>query len=299
MHYIGRFAPSPTGLLHFGSLLAALASYLDARAKRGTWLLRIEDLDPPREQVGASDSFPETLEAFGLYWDGEITRQSQRLDLYQEVLEQLIQEQAVYRCNCSRKQLQQRSGGLLYDGYCQQHPPGSDSAAAYRVKTSDQCSDFLDRIQGRQHYNLATDCGDYVIRRKDNLFAYQLAVVVDDQLQQISHVVRGCDLLTETPKQRYLQQILGYSTPTYAHIPVAANAAGQKLSKQTYATALDLSRPVPQLLTALEFLDQSPAPALCDASVDEILQWAIEHWNIDAIPGLPAKEIAPASTCDN
>lgn len=299
MHYIGRFAPSPTGLLHFGSLLAALASYLDARSNRGTWLLRIEDLDPPREHAGASDSFPRTLEAFGLHWDGEITLQSQRLGLYQEILEQLIQQQDVYRCNCSRKQLQLRSGGLLYDGHCQQHPPSHDSPAAYRIRTADQNNTFQDRIQGIQHYNLATDCGDYVIRRKDNLFAYQLAVVVDDHLQQISHVVRGCDLLTETPKQLYLQQLLGYATPSYAHIPVAANAAGQKLSKQTYATALDLSRPVPQLLTALEFLDQSPDPALSDARVDDILQWAIEHWNIDAIPGLPAKEIAPESTCDN
>lgn len=289
MDYVGRFAPSPTGLLHFGSLLAAVASYLDARAHDGQWLLRIEDLDPPREHAGARNSFPTTLEAFGLCWDGELTLQSERHGLYQDALQTLLQQGDAYRCSCSRKALLERSGSTLYDGYCRTRKITQEHDAAIRVVSPARAIGFLDLIQGVQHFDLEADGGDFVVLRKDGLFAYQLAVVVDDHLQGITHVVRGCDLLTETPKQIYLQERLGYATPRYAHIPVAANSQGQKLSKQTYAQALDLSNPVPQLIDALDFLNQQPPPELTYASVEELLRWATAHWRMEEIPPLPSQ----------
>ena len=283
MNYVGRFAPSPTGLLHFGSLLAALASYLDARANDGDWLLRIEDLDPPREQNGACASFPTTLEAFGLYWDGELTHQSERHAYYQNALQRLLENGDAYRCDCSRKQLLERSGSPVYDGFCIEKPPSPDKDAAIRVHCPDTITRFLDLIQGPQTFDLPNTAGDFVVFRKDGLFAYQLAVVVDDHLQGITHVVRGSDLLPETPKQIHLQDLLGIDPPRYAHIPVAANSDGQKLSKQTYATALNLEHPVPQLIEALHFLNQSPDPVLVDASVDELLKWAVTNWKMEQV----------------
>ncbi len=277
MTYIGRFAPSPTGLLHFGSLLAALAGYLDARAHQGQWLLRIEDLDPPREFPGARIQIPQTLEAFGLHWDGDILFQSNRLSHYQAALHQLHQQQQAYRCDCSRKQIQQRTGTTCYDGHCRQQSPAATAASAWRACTNQISTQFEDAIQGPQQCQLG-DGGDFVIKRKDGLFAYQLAVVVDDACQQISHIVRGCDLLEETHRQLHLQQLLGFSRPHYSHIPVASNAAGQKLSKQNLAQPLDNSRPVPQLIEALRFLGQQPPTTLCDASLDELLSWATTHW---------------------
>lgn len=284
MTYVGRFAPSPTGPLHFGSLLAALASYLDARAHDGRWLLRIEDLDPPREQPGASNSFPPTLEAFGLYWDDELSLQSERTDLYQDALDRLLKQGDAYPCGCSRKEIQQRTGGIVYDRYCHLYPGTKDEGpAAIRVHCPGQPVRFLDLIQGEQSFDLQQSSGDFVVLRKDGLFAYQLAVVVDDYLQGITHIVRGSDLLPETPKQIHLQDQLEFPTPRYAHIPVAANADGQKLSKQTFAKALDTERPVPQLFAALEFLNQQPDPALCDASVEELLKWAVTNWKMDQV----------------
>lgn len=283
MNYVGRFAPSPTGLLHFGSLLAALASYLDARANDGDWLLRIEDLDPPREHAGACASFPTTLEAFGLYWDGELTYQSERHAYYQDALQRLLENGDAYRCGCSRKQLLERSGSTVYDGYCIEKSPSPDKDAAIRVRCPDTATRFLDLIQGPQTFDLPNTAGDFVVFRKDGLFAYQLAVVVDDYLQGITHVVRGSDLLPETPKQIHLQDLLGIDPPRYAHIPVAANSDGQKLSKQTYATALNLEHPVPQLIEALHFLNQSPDPALVDACVDELLKWAVTNWKMEQV----------------
>lgn len=286
MEYIGRFAPSPTGQLHFGSLLAALASFLDARAHNGRWLLRIEDLDPPREQPGALHSFPVTLEAFGLYWDDELTRQSERLHFYQGALQQLLKNGDAYPCSCSRKQLHDRSGGNIYDGFCRRKIDHTDKDAAIRVHCPTTPTRFLDLIQGPQTFNLANISGDFVVLRKDKLFAYQLAVVTDDHLQGITHIVRGSDLLPETPKQIHLQDLLGINPPRYAHIPVAANHEGQKLSKQTYATALNLEQPLPQLIEALHFLNQSPDPALVDASVDELLKWAVTHWKMEHVPSV-------------
>ena len=289
--YTGRFAPSPTGELHFGSLLAALASYLDARAHQGKWLLRIEDLDPPREQPGVKLQFASIMETFGLHWDAEITFQSQRLEHYQQALDQLLDQSHAYLCGCSRKQLQQRSGSTIYDRYCspQSTHPSSKAEAPAAVRADcgplNHISRFEDLIQGPQALAMR-EIGDFVIYRKDGLFAYQLAVVVDDYLQGISHVVRGSDLLDETHRQLRLQHLLGYPHPIYAHIPVASNAAGQKLSKQTYARALDCDNPRPQLIAALEFLGQQPPPELNDGSVEEIIRWAIGHWQRNTIPAV-------------
>ncbi len=287
MTYIGRFAPSPTGLLHFGSLLAALAGYLDARAHQGRWLLRIEDLDPPREYPTARLQIPRTLADFGLHWDGDILFQSDRLRHYQTALDQLHQQQRAYRCDCSRKQIQQRSGTTVYDGHCRQQPPTTETASAWRAITDDASTAFDDGVQGPQRCQLS-EGGDFVIKRKDGLFAYQLAVVVDDAFQQISHIVRGCDLLEETHRQLHLQQQLGFAQPYYSHIPVASNGVGQKLSKQNLAQPLDNSRPVPQLIEALHFLGQQPPPELHDASLDELLSWAATHWHQAQIPRQPA-----------
>nr|WP_067296912.1 tRNA glutamyl-Q(34) synthetase GluQRS [Marinobacterium profundum] len=290
MRYIGRFAPSPTGPLHFGSLLAALASYADARAHQGLWLVRIEDLDPPREQQGASALILSTLEAFGFDWDGEVIYQSQRSSFYRDAVDQLQQQHQAYRCSCSRKQVSNRTGGIRYDGHCHAlHPPHAQ-ACAIRAHCAAGSIELHDAIQGPAVYHLARDHGDFVIQRRDGLFAYQLAVVVDDAAQQISHVVRGSDLLDETPCQIQLQRYLGYTRPDYAHIPVATSSSGQKLSKQNQAPPLDAGNPVPALIAALEFLGQQPDAALRDASASELLHWAVEHWSMASIPktrGLP------------
>lgn len=292
--YIGRFAPSPTGPLHFGSLLAALASFLDARANKGKWLLRIEDLDPPREQPEIKEQFPIVLEAYGLCWDEELSYQSERQDHYQDILNELLENHHAYRCNCSRKQIIERCNGIVYDQHCLLHPPGQGQQCAIRVKSKDGLVSFRDIIQGPHAYNLNHN-GDFVVYRRDNLYAYLLAVVVDDYIQGVTHVVRGSDLLNETARQIHLQQLLGYPTPAYAHIPVANNSDGQKLSKQTFATALDIDNPIPTLFRALQFLDQRPPSALLDASRDELINWAIENWAIRHIKQAMAKPFISTS----
>lgn len=290
MTYIGRFAPSPTGPLHFGSLLAALASFLDARANDGKWLLRIENLDPPREQQGIKETFPTLLETHGLYWDDDLSFQSDRQQHYQVVLDELLLQQHAYRCDCSRKEIINRCGSTVYDQHCLYSPPNSDAQCAIRINSKDGLIPFKDLIQGQQN-DLLNDYGDFVVYRRDNLYAYLLAVVVDDYLQGITHVVRGSDLLSETARQIYLQQKLNYPTPTYAHIPVATNDEGQKLSKQTFAPALDAKNPVPALFHALEFLDQHPPQELLYASKEELLTWGIKHWNVNQIKKTMAKPL--------
>lgn len=285
MSCIGRFAPSPTGPLHFGSLLAALAGYLDMRARGGRWLLRIEDLDPPREQPGAADSILHTLDAFGLHWDGPVVYQSQRLDAYHAALEQLLRQGHAYRCNCSRKQLKARAAMPLYDGYCRLHTPPTSAACAIRVIHSEAEQQFNDRIQGARHYQWPPGRGDFVVFRRDGLFAYQLAVVVDDAAAGITDILRGSDLIDETPHQNTLQRLLGLATPRYAHIPVVTNTSGQKLSKQNLAPAIDPRDRQQLLLRALKLLGQSPPGELVDAQRDELLLWAIAHWNITRVPG--------------
>lgn len=281
----GRFAPSPTGPLHFGSLLAALASYLDIRSRHGIWKLRIEDIDPPREQPGAADSILRTLDAFGLEWDGAVVYQSKRHALYRDVLQQLIDQGHAYACSCSRKQLRTR-GVLGYDGHCLRQPPDVDSPTAYRVRHLRHQQQFEDRIQGLRRYRWDGHQGDFVVFRRDGLFAYQLAVVVDDAEQGVTEVLRGSDLIDETPHQMELQGLLGYSRPLYAHIPVITNAQGQKLSKQNLAPAIDPHGRQALILKALDLLGQQPPDELTDASLEELLRWGTLHWRLDAVPAV-------------
>lgn len=279
---VGRFAPSPSGALHFGSLLAALASFLDVRQRGGRWLVRMEDLDPGREPPGAADEILHLLDAFRLHWDGEVIYQSQRLEAYTDALRNLEQRGLTYPCSCNRRRIRELGG--RYDGYCARHPEKVGHPAATRVRIPADPVPFHDRIQGHQSFDLAATCGDFIIRRKDGLFAYQLAVAVDDGHQQITEVLRGSDLLDSTPRQIHLQRTLGLAEPSYAHIPVASNAAGQKLSKQHFATPLDGGHAGAHLYDALVFLGQCPPSALRGAGADELLEWGTLHWDIQKVP---------------
>lgn len=291
--YRGRFAPSPTGPLHIGSLIAAMASYLDARAHRGQWLVRMEDLDPPREMPGAAEDILRSLETFGFEWDGPVWFQGRRGELYQARIERLLEAGAAFHCGCSRREILEaaRPGieGPVYPGTCRDGLPAGRAPRAVRLRVTDLELSFEDRLQGRLSQNLARDLGDFVIRRADGLFAYQLAVVIDDAEQGITDVVRGCDLLTSTPRQCWLQTQLGLPQPRYMHIPVAVNAAGEKLSKQTHAPALDASHPVPALWRAAAFLELEPPRDLLAASAREFWDWALAHWRTDALAGQQKK----------
>jgi glutamyl-Q tRNA(Asp) synthetase len=281
--YRGRFAPSPTGPLHIGSIIAAVASYLDARAVDGIWLVRMEDLDPPREQPGAADDILRTLESLGLHWDEHITYQSQRLDAYRTALEQLKRQGLIFACQCSRQEL---ADSLIYPGTCLQHIPRPDVVTALRCRVPDEIFSFEDRLQGHYRQNLAHEVGDFVLQRKDGYFAYQLAVVVDDGWQRITDIVRGMDLLDSTPRQLYLQRKLSLPAPRYAHIPVIINALGQKLGKQQHAAAIDARRPGQTLVAALKYLQQQPDPALAHENAATVLQWASAHWRPAALADL-------------
>ena len=287
--YIGRFAPSPTGLLHIGSLLTALASYADARANGGKWLVRMENLDPPREMAGAAAHILHTLEAFGFEWDGEVAYQSQRDELYQEALGRLKNEGLVYPCYCSRKDWQAvataGADGFVYNGRCRvpaQRPEANGKTPAWRIAVPDRTIGFQDEIVGYYAQNLARDIGDFVLLRADGFWAYQLAVVADDAEQGITHIVRGQDLLVSTPRQIYLQQCLGANTPHYAHLPLLVNSQGQKWSKQTLAPALDLNRREALLRQVMRYLNLPDAPEV--DRPEELLAWAVLHWEIRAIP---------------
>jgi glutamyl-Q tRNA(Asp) synthetase len=282
--YIGRFAPSPSGELHFGSLLAAVAGFLDARSNKGRWLLRIEDLDPAREPPHAAEQILRILEAFELHWDGPVLYQSQRHQAYQEALEKLNQLELVYPCNCSRQTIRAMSG--VYDSRCRTAGAKLRKPCALRLQVPEQIITFDDLIQGPQQQHLRSQAGDFVILRKDGLFAYQLAVVVDDGFQHVSHIVRGCDLLDSTPRQIYLQKLLDLPEPVYAHIPVAVNSQGQKLSKQHFAAPIQASQASRYLHQALLFLGQNPAANLAGAPPSEQLAAAVESWDIQAVPKL-------------
>lgn len=290
--YIGRFAPSPTGLLHAGSLVAALASFLDARAAGGRWLVRMEDLDRPRCEPGAAGTILRQLEAYGLHWDGAVLVQSQRDDAYAAALATLQASGAAYPCACSRRQLAQaprsHEGETIYPGSCRAGLPPGAAARAWRVRVPDVSARFYDRVHGDLQQNLARDVGDFIVRRADGLFAYQLAVVVDDAFQGVTHVVRGADLLWNTPRQIYLQRLLGLPLPAYAHVPLITNAAGQKLSKQTLAPALPASGQGAALAQALAALGHPPPVALEHAGPAELLAWASVHWRIENVPLQPA-----------
>jgi glutamyl-Q tRNA(Asp) synthetase len=318
--YRGRFAPSPTGALHFGSLVAAVGSYLEAKSRNGIWLLRMEDLDPPREQAGAADSILRALEACGLAWDGDIMVQSRRAEAYRAALARLETQGLVYVCGCSRREIADSQlryapprgvhetslarasergsgvegspdGALIYPGTCRKGLAPGKAARATRVRVGDALIEFEDRVQGRIRQDLAAEVGDFVLLRADGLFAYQLAVVVDDAEQGITDIVRGADLLDSTPRQIYLQQRLGLSTPRYLHLPAAVNAAGEKLSKQTRAAPVDARDPVPALARVMQFLGQSPPEELYRESLSAFWAWALAHWDAARIPrasSLPA-----------
>jgi glutamyl-Q tRNA(Asp) synthetase len=292
--YTGRFAPSPTGPLHFGSLIAAVASYADARSNQGRWLLRIEDLDPPREHPGAADSFARVLEQYGFAWDGPILRQSTRGEAYRAAMDVLLEKRRVFPCACTRAQLDQLAAGAaderVYQGTCRGGLPPGRSARSWRVLVGADPVAFTDRVQGPQCQDLEREVGDFVVRRADGLWAYQLAVVVDDRDQEVTDVVRGADLLSSTPRQIWLQQQLNAPVLRYAHVPLVVNAAGEKLSKQTLAPPLPLSEPHAVLCSAWQFLNQ-PAPGCGIASVDEFWQWAIPRWDARRIP--PAAKSRP------
>lgn len=279
--YRGRFAPTPSGTLHFGSLVTALASYLDAKFHQGVWLVRIEDIDPLREQLGASYDILKTLEAYGLYWDESVLYQSQQSALYHEVLNSLAVQQLSYSCQCTRAQI--KAIGGVYQGHCRdQNLPLKNNAI--RVKNQSYIYQYDDLIQGRVHCDQEQANEDFTLIRKDGLFAYQLAVVVDDIYQGITTVIRGCDLLEPTAKQLSLINMLDGSEPKYGHVPLAISKHGFKLSKQNKAPAIDLKNPQSSLISALLFLGQNPPEELILAKVDEIIIWAIEHWAIDKVP---------------
>ncbi len=289
--YIGRFAPSPTGPLHAGSLVAAVASWLDARAAGGRWLVRMEDLDRPRCEPGAADTILRQLTAYGLVWDGDVLAQSRRDDVYAAALDALKAQDAVYPCACTRSQLahapRNHEGEIIYPGTCRNGLPPGGAARAWRVRVPDVRTYFNDRIHGELGQNLAEEVGDFVVQRADGLFAYQLAVVVDDAFQGITHVVRGADLLWNTPRQIHLQRLLGLPTPAYAHVPLITNAAGQKLSKQTLAPALPEHGRRAVLAQALAALGHPPPADLAGAGPDELLAWASAHWHIENVPIRP------------
>ena len=276
----GRFAPSPSGPLHFGSLLAAVASFVDARAAGGRWLLRMEDIDPPREMAGADRLILDTLACHGLHWDGAVLYQSTRHARYREVLDDLLARGQIYRCACTRARL--ISLHRVYDGYCRQHPPPADAACALRLQLPEKSVVFDDRIQGVQVQHLA-EAGDCIIHRKDGLFAYQLAVVVDDIDQGVTDIVRGSDILPSTGAQIHLTELLNGTTPRYAHVPVLLGADGHKLSKQSFAPAVDNRRASANLHYVLQQLKQNPPLDLAHEAPEVVLQWAVAHWDITQI----------------
>ena len=297
--YRGRFAPSPTGPLHFGSLATAIGSYLEAKKHNGVWLVRMEDLDTPRTVLGAADDILRTLERFGLHWNGEVIYQSQRSAAYADALHELQNSGMAYPCACSRKEIADSAlhgiEGQIYPGTCRNGIPAGRQARAWRVRTDRTPSNFPlipspvefdDELQGRIVQNLENEVGDFVVKRADGLFAYQLAVAVDDAFQDITHVVRGADLLNSTPRQIYLQRLLGLPTPHYMHLPIAVNAQGEKLGKQTLAAPVDADNPVAMLLRTLAFLRQAPPAELSDHGLDAVLDWAIAHWDSSRLNGI-------------
>jgi len=285
--HIGRYAPSPNGPLHRGSLLAALASFLQARAHGARWHVRIDDLDTPRVVPGAAADILRTLERFGLYWDGAVMYQSQRAAAYADVLHRLRAQGDVFDCGCSRRETRTGPLGLegpIYPGTCRHGLPAGRHPRSLRARVGAAPIIVVDRIQGRYAQNLAADVGDFVLRRADGIVAYQLATVVDDAAQGITEVVRGADLLSSTPRQMFLHRTLGQSPPAYAHLPLLLDARGCKLGKSNGALALDPAHRSRELVTVLDLLGQAPPAGLAGATVEQIITWAIAHWTIAAVP---------------
>jgi len=297
--YRGRFAPSPTGPLHLGSLLAAVGSFLEARSRGGQWLVRIEDIDPPREPPGAADAIIRALEAFELHWDGEIVFQSTRVEAYNAALDRLVADGRAFPCVCSRRDIAEtnaargRAGSRVYPGTCRSGPSSRRRSRVLRLRTDNTPVGIDDRLQGRFEQALETEVGDFVLRRRDGLVAYQLAVVVDDAWQGITDVVRGIDLLDSTPRQVRLQRDLGVPTPGYMHLPVILTAGGEKLSKQTGAPAVDPARAGELAWHVLHLLGQDPPEELRRAAPGELWTWAQTHWRPQQLAG--RRSIEPAA----
>lgn len=284
--YRGRFAPSPSGALHFGSLIAATGSYLQARHQQGEWQVRIDDIDPPREVAGAAEQILHDLEAYGFEWDGEVSYQSRHQEIYQHALQALRDQDLVYPCGCTRRSLAKHldpDHPEVYPGICRQGLAQGQTERSLRVLGQGVVT-FHDRLQGAQRINMETQCGDFIIKRADGLFAYQLATAVDDVHQGITEVVRGSDLLESTFRQIYLQQQLSLASPGYLHLPIATNQDGEKLSKNTHAVGIGQLPTIGTLYQVLVFLGQNPPPALQQARLDELWQWAIQHWRIQNVP---------------
>jgi len=290
-NYRGRFAPSPTGPLHKGSLVAAIASYLEAKKHNGQWLIRMEDVDESRNVKGAADNILRSLEAFGFEWDEKVIYQTQRKQAYAEALQQLKNKNLIYPCTCSRKdlktladsgQLISSTMGYIYPGTCinKSFDTVTTKNHSIRIKTDTSKISFEDSLQGNYSQQLNVDSGDFIIQRRDGLFAYQLAVVVDDAFQDITHVVRGMDLIDSTPRQIYLQQCLNLPSLKYTHLPVILNSFGEKLSKQTGAEGIGLTANITLLLECLEFLGQNPPKELKTENLTTVWEWARAHWNL-------------------
>ncbi|MEZ9603601.1 MULTISPECIES: tRNA glutamyl-Q(34) synthetase GluQRS [unclassified Vibrio] len=288
MNYIGRFAPSPSGPLHFGSLVAALGSYFQAKSNQGKWLVRMEDLDPPREMAGAADLILKTLEAYHLFWDGEVVYQSQRHDLYQAQIDQWVADNQAYYCQCTRKQIKALGG--FYNGHCRDVGLIDLGEQAVRLCMDFPVESFDDVRHGTIQIPKALAVEDFIIKRRDGLFAYNLAVVLDDIEQGVTEVVRGADLIEPTGRQISLYKTLKQKTVSYLHLPLATDGLGNKLSKQNHATAIDLDNPKPTLLNAMRFLGFDIPTALYEASMDEILLWGCQQWNVSQLPDSLQKE---------
>ena len=287
-NYRGRFAPSPTGPLHFGTLVAAVGSYLEAKSHDGEWLVRIENLDTPREISGASSEILRTLESLEMEWDRDVVYQSERNSVYQTTLAILDEYGVIYPCTCTRREIADSSitgvSGPVYPGTCRSNLLNKKQIGALRVITDNSLVKFKDALRGQISQRLESETGDFVLRRADGIYAYQLAVVVDDAEHGITHVVRGADLLDSTPRQIYLQKLLGYPTIKYMHLPVVVNNQGKKLSKQNLATPLDISNPVAQLIATVSFLGQEPPTELLKNSISSFWEWAIKNWCPEKIP---------------
>lgn len=289
-HYCGRFAPSPTGPLHFGSLVAAVGSYVDARHHQGTWIVRMEDLDPPREVPGAANQIINVLESLGMASDKPVFYQSQQGKAYEDALASLQDRNLLYPCGCTRKEIADSSTGsnhaTIYPGTCRNGLPPGRQARSLRLRVNQASIHFDDILQGMVSQQLATEVGDFMVRRADRLIAYQLAVVVDDAAQGITHIVRGADLLDSTPRQIYLQQLLDLPIPAHLHLPVAVNAEQAKLSKQTFAEAISGKDKNRIILDALNFLGQDAPKSLGNSSLDDLWAWAFDHWRRESIPAI-------------
>ena len=285
--YIGRFAPSSTGSLHLGSLFTALASFLDARANQGKWLLRIDDSDTFRNVLDSTQNILDTLKIFGLEWDDAIAYQSESIKTYNDIVEQLLKQKQVYPCTCTRKKLALNTS-VIYPQLCLHKTINKDQLFALRIKSQATTVNFNDQLQGLYTQNISTDHGDFIIKRKDKIVAYQLAVVIDDHLQNITHIVRGYDLLDSTPKQIFLQKLLSYRTPNYCHLPVITDQYGIKLSKQSFAQAIPHSNPEKTLVLLLTLLNQYPPKTLENSTVQKIIEWAIINWRPDALKKIRA-----------